>query len=127
MTDSDSILIAANIHKSYGERRILTDISFALKRGEVVGFLGPNGAGKTTTMRILTGYIPADEGAVHIDGQDLATASERAKSRLGYLPETPPLYGEMTGREYLTFAARIKGMPEGEIPAAVDRALAAAL
>jgi ABC-2 type transport system ATP-binding protein len=90
------------------------DVSFRVERGEILGFLGPNGAGKTTTMRILTGYMPASEGKALIAGYDVFTQPLEAKRRTGYLPEMPPLYPDMTVREYLDFVARIKGVPAKE-------------
>jgi ABC-2 type transport system ATP-binding protein len=89
-------------------------VSFRVERGEILGFLGPNGAGKTTTMRILTGYMPATEGKAVVAGFDVFSSPLDAKRRTGYLPETPPLYPDMTVREYLDFVARIKGVPSGE-------------
>jgi ABC-2 type transport system ATP-binding protein len=90
------------------------DVSFRVERGEILGFLGPNGAGKTTTMRILTGYMPATEGRATVAGYDIFDKPIEAKRRIGYLPETPPLYPDMTVREYLDFVARIKGVPPKE-------------
>jgi ABC-2 type transport system ATP-binding protein len=90
------------------------DVSFKVEPGEILGFLGPNGAGKTTTMRILTGYMPPTEGRATVAGYDVFTHPIDAKRRTGYLPETPPLYPDMTVREYLDFVARIKGIPSGE-------------
>jgi ABC-2 type transport system ATP-binding protein len=89
-------------------------VSFRVERGEILGFLGPNGAGKTTTMRILTGYMPATEGRALVAGFDVFTHPIEAKQRTGYLPEVPPLYPDMTVREYLDFVARIKGVPPAE-------------
>jgi ABC-2 type transport system ATP-binding protein len=90
------------------------DVSFRVEKGEILGFLGPNGAGKTTTMRILTGYMPATEGKALVAGFDVFTHPLDAKRRTGYLPETPPLYPDMTVREYLDFVSRIKAVPPGE-------------
>jgi ABC-2 type transport system ATP-binding protein len=90
------------------------DVSFRVEKGEILGFLGPNGAGKTTTMRILTGYMPASEGKAFVAGFDVFTNPLDAKRRTGYLPEAPPLYPDMTVREYLDFVARIKGVAPGE-------------
>jgi ABC-2 type transport system ATP-binding protein len=90
------------------------DVSFRVEPGEILGFLGPNGAGKTTTMRILTGYMPASEGKAIVAGFDVFANPLDAKRRTGYLPEAPPLYPDMTVREYLDFVARIKGVPPGE-------------
>jgi len=90
------------------------DVSFRVDKGEILGFLGPNGAGKTTTMRILTGYMPPTDGKATVAGFDVFTHPIEAKRRTGYLPETPPLYPDMTVREYLDFAAKIKGVPPKE-------------
>src|SRR5574339_641877 len=100
--------------KDYGARRALQNITFDANQGEIVGFLGPNGAGKTTTMRILTGYMPPTDGRATVAGYDVFTHPVEAKRRTGYLPETPPLYPDMTVREYLDFVARIKGVTPKE-------------
>ena len=109
-----------HLTKRYGPVTAVDDISFRVERGEILGFLGPNGAGKTTTMRILTGYMPATEGKAIVAGFDVFEQPLEAKRRTGYLPETPPLYPEMTVREYLAFVAKIKGVPRGERKARVD-------
>ena len=103
-----------HITKRYGRVTAVDDVSFKVERGEILGFLGPNGAGKTTTMRILTGYMPATEGRAVVAGFDVFTDPIEAKRRTGYLPETPPLYPDMTVREYLDFVSRIKGVPSAE-------------
>jgi len=90
------------------------DVSFKAERGEILGFLGPNGAGKTTTMRVLTGYMPATDGKAIVAGYDVLEQPVEAKRRTGYLPETPPLYPDMTVWDYLAFCARIKGVPKSE-------------
>ena len=90
------------------------DVSFRVEKGEILGFLGPNGAGKTTTMRVLTGYMPASEGKALVAGYDVFSEPIEAKRRTGYLPETPPLYPDMTVRDYLMFVSRIKGVPRSE-------------
>ena len=100
-----------HITKRYGRVTAVDDVSFKVERGEILGFLGPNGAGKTTTMRILTGYMPPTDGKATVAGYDVFTHPLEAKSRTGYLPETPPLYPDMTVREYLDFVAKIKGVP----------------
>jgi len=97
-----------HLTKRYGRVTAVDDLTFKVERGEILGFLGPNGAGKTTTMRILTGYMPATEGHATVAGFDVFDQPIEAKRRTGYLPETPPLYPEMTVREYLQFVARIK-------------------
>ena len=103
-----------HITKRYGTVTAVDDVSFRVERGEILGFLGPNGAGKTTTMRILTGYMPPTEGRAMVAGYDVFSQPIDAKRRTGYLPETPPLYPDMTVREYLDFVARIKGVPSSE-------------
>jgi ABC-2 type transport system ATP-binding protein len=113
--------------KFYGGFAAIEDVSFSAERGQVLGFLGPNGAGKTTTMRILTGYMPASSGTARIAGFDVFEESREVRKRIGYLPETPPVYREMTPRSYLDFVARIKGVPKRERPAAIERALAATM
>ena len=103
-----------HLTKRYGRVTAVDDVSFRVERGEILGFLGPNGAGKTTTMRILTGYMPATDGRATLAGYDIFDKPIEAKRRIGYLPETPPLYPDMTVREYLDFVARIKGVPTKE-------------
>ncbi|MEZ5418928.1 MAG: ABC transporter ATP-binding protein [Vicinamibacterales bacterium] len=104
-----------HLSKRYGPFTAVDDVSFSVGAGEILGFLGPNGAGKTTTMRIITGYMPATEGAVSVAGYDVFAQPVEAKKRTGYLPETPPLYPDMTVRDYVTFVARIKGVPSREV------------
>ena len=99
-----------NLTKYYGSFPALRDVSFNVERGEILGFLGPNGAGKTTTMRIITGYIPPTSGTVRVAGFDVSKKSMDARKHLGYLPETVPLYAELTPWEYLDFKGRISGM-----------------
>ena len=103
-----------HLTKRYGPVTAVDDVSFRVERGEILGFLGPNGAGKTTTMRILTGYMPATEGKAIVAGFDVFDQPIEAKRRTGYLPETPPLYPDMSVLEYLQFVAKIKGVPSGE-------------
>lgn len=100
--------------KDYGARRALNNISFDANQGEVVGFLGPNGAGKTTTMRILTGYMPPTDGTVTVAGYDVVEESLEVRKRVGYLPETVPLYNEMTAFEYLKFMGDLRHIPNTE-------------
>lgn len=99
-----------HLSKRYGPVKAVDDVSFRAEAGEILGFLGPNGAGKTTTMRIITGYMPATEGKASVAGFDVFDHPLEAKKRTGYLPETPPLYPDMTVREYLNFVAKIKGI-----------------
>ena len=100
-----------HLTKRYGRVTAVDDVSFRVERGEILGFLGPNGAGKTTTMRILTGYMPATDGKALVAGFDVFDQPIEAKRRTGYLPETPPLYPDMSVVEYLEFVAKIKGVP----------------
>ncbi len=103
-----------HVSKRYGRVTAVDDVSFKVERGEILGFLGPNGAGKTTTMRILTGYMPPSEGRAMVAGFDVFDQPLEAKRRTGYLPETPPLYPDMTVREYLDFVSKIKNVPVKE-------------
>jgi ABC-2 type transport system ATP-binding protein len=107
--------------KKYGEHLAVDDLSFTLEKGQILGFLGPNGAGKSTTMNILTGYISATEGTVMINGHDIFDEPEEAKKCIGYLPELPPLYQDMTVREYLNFVADIKFVKKNEKRKMIDR------
>ena len=111
------------LSKHYGPFTAVDHVSFRVEPGEILGFLGPNGAGKTTTMRIITGYMPASEGTVVVAGYDVFDSPLEAKRRTGYLPETPPLYPDMTVREYLTFVARIKGVARRDTRARVDETM----
>jgi ABC-2 type transport system ATP-binding protein len=110
-----------NLTKRYRDRIAIDGLNFSVNEGEILGFLGPNGAGKTTTMRILTGFLPASEGTAKIAGFDVFEQPMEVKRRLGYLPETPPLYPEMTVRGYLKFVARLKGVPGRKLESEVDR------
>ena len=103
-----------NLVKRYGNHLAVDHLNFTIEKGKIYGFLGPNGAGKSTTMNIMTGYLAASEGSVIIDGHDILQEPEEAKRRIGYLPELPPLYMEMTVLEYLEFAAELKKIPEEE-------------
>lgn len=104
--------------KDYGARRALHSITFDANQGEIVGFLGPNGAGKTTTMRILTGYMPPTEGTAIVAGYDVVDESIEVRRRVGYLPETVPLYTDMTAIDYLKFMADLRRIPNSEARAA---------
>jgi ABC-2 type transport system ATP-binding protein len=108
------VIEVQHLTKRYGPVTAVDDVSFTVERGEILGFLGPNGAGKTTTMRVLTGYMPPSEGRAIVAGYDVFDQPIEAKRRTGYLPETPPLYPDMTVRDYLTFVARIKGVPRND-------------
>lgn len=111
--------------KTYGSTPAIHDVTFRVEPGEILGFLGPNGAGKTTTMRILAGYLPATKGKAAIAGFDVHENSLAVRQRIGYLPETPPLYPEMTVEGFLHFVARIKGVSPGDrtqkVTAAIKR------
>jgi ABC-2 type transport system ATP-binding protein len=119
------VIEVQNLTKHYGPVTAVHDVSFKAERGEILGFLGPNGAGKTTTMRIITGYMPPTDGKALVAGYDVLEQPIEAKRRTGYLPETPPLYPDMTVSDYLMFCARIKGVPRGDranrVKATMDR------
>ena len=114
---------ARGLSKRYADIVAVDDVSFTVERGEVVGFLGPNGAGKTTTMRMLTGFLPPTDGGASIAGHDIFGDPLAARRAVGYLPETPPLYPEMSVRGYLTYVARIKDVPRARRRGAVDSAI----
>ncbi len=101
-----------NLNKVYGDHVAVNDLSFTIEKGKIYGFLGPNGAGKSTTMNIITGYLAATDGKVLINGHDIYEEPELAKKYIGYLPELPPLYMDMTPREYLEFVADLKSIPK---------------
>jgi ABC-2 type transport system ATP-binding protein len=111
----------SHLIKSYGELQAVNDVSFKVEKGEILGFLGPNGAGKTTTMRMITGVLPPDQGSIKVAGFDVFEQPMEVKRRIGYLPETPPLYTDMTVRAYLKFVAEIKGISSRLRKAEVDR------
>jgi ABC-2 type transport system ATP-binding protein len=112
-----------HLSRDFSGHPAVNDISFHLQRGEVLGFLGPNGAGKTTTMNMVTGNLAPSAGEVHIAGHDLFGDPRAAKAEIGYLPENPPLYRELTVREYLRFCARINGIPRHKLASAMDAAV----
>ena len=112
-----------NLTKAYGPNVVLQDVSFTLEPGRVYGLLGVNGAGKTTTMQLLTGYLIPTSGEVLIDGMSMAKKPEMLKKKIGYLPEVPPLYPELTVREFLHFQAEIRGIPKKEREAAYRSAV----
>ncbi len=112
---------ATNLTKRYRDRVAIDHLNFKVEAGEILGFLGPNGAGKTTTMRILTGFLPPSEGSAKVDGFDVFENHLEVKRRVGYLPENPPVYGDMTVSAYLKFCARIKQVPGARIHDEVDR------
>lgn len=112
-----------HLTKLYGDLTAVSDVSFNVASGQILGFLGPNGSGKTTTMRIITGFLPATAGTVKVSGFDIFEDSFEVRKRIGYLPETPPLYNDMTVAAYLRFVARLKSMPRTQIADALERAL----
>lgn len=109
-----------HLTKVYNGRKAVDDISFRVEKGEILGFLGPNGAGKTTTMRVLTCYMPATDGTARVGGYDVFEESLEVRKRIGYLPENPPLYHEMTVYSYLDFVAKIKGTPPAKRKSHID-------
>ena len=109
--------------KRYGDYSAVDEVSFSASQGDIVGFLGPNGAGKTTTIRMLVTYLAPSRGSAKIAGYDIVKQADQVRRNIGYLPETPPLYGEMTISEYLTFVARIKGIPARQIKEKVSYAI----
>jgi ABC-2 type transport system ATP-binding protein len=112
-----------DLTKRYGDLVAVNGVSFTAQKGEILGFLGPNGAGKTTTMRIITGFLPATGGTVKVAGFDIFDDSHEVRKRIGYLPESPPLYNDMTVTTYLEFVGRIKGIARGRLAAATDQVL----
>ncbi len=121
MTDTapETTLVARNLTRSFGNRPVIQDVSLKLARGEVLGLLGHNGAGKSTTLQMLTGCLLPDSGSIEICGIDLLRQPALAKAQIGYLPETPPLYRELSVDDYLIFAARLRGMKPGAAAAAL--------
>lgn len=110
-----------NLSKKFANVQAVKDISFKVEKGKIWGFLGPNGAGKTTTMRILTGYLPPNQGQAKINGIDVSTNPKSIKRMVGYLPEVVPVYGELTVREYLRFVAELYSIEKNKINFAIDR------
>lgn len=114
----------SHLTKRYGKHCAVDDLNFTVETGAIYGFLGPNGAGKSTTMNIITGCLAATEGSVTIDGHDIFDEPTEAKKRIGYLPEMPPLYTDMTPEEYLVFVARAKGVPSAKLEEQLKRVVA---
>ena len=108
------------VTKKYGSRSAVEDLSFSVEKGEVVGFLGPNGAGKTTTMKMITGYMSPTFGSVKIDGEDVFLNPLKTKKKIGYLPEIPPVYGDMYVEKYLHYVAGLKQIPKKEVKSQVE-------
>jgi ABC-2 type transport system ATP-binding protein len=117
------MLEVQDVSKIYGTRTVVDHVSFAVPKGDILGFLGPNGAGKTTTMRIITGYVPPTSGTARVAGFDVQEQPLEVKRRIGYLPEHPPLYREMLVRPYLEFVAAIRGVPRKQVKPRVERAI----
>ena len=112
-----------DLSKTYGDRPAIRGLSFTVQKGEVVGFLGPNGAGKSTTMKIITGYMAPSSGEVKVAGFDVFEDPIEVKRRIGYLPETPPVYLDMYVRDYLRFVANLKGVPRDRVTSMVNSSL----
>ena len=112
-----------NLCKDYGPHQAIQDLTFTIKKGDVVGFLGPNGAGKSTTMKIITGFMAPSRGTASIAGFDVFENPIEVKKRIGYLPETPPLYTDMYVKDYLTYVARLKSVPKEKVQKLVNRAI----
>lgn len=113
----------SNLTKKYGKHEAVKDLSFHVEKGQIYGFLGPNGAGKSTTMNVITGYLCATEGTVTVNGYDTFKEPEKAKAQIGYLPELPPLYPDMTVTEYLKFVAELKKIAKSERKTMIDEAM----
>jgi len=120
------LITVENLTKRYANKTAIEGMSFQVEKGEILGLLGPNGAGKTTTMRIITGYMPASSGTVRVDGYEVFENPIDVRRRIGYLPENPPLYLEMTVTGYLRFVAKIKGVPKQNLDNEVARVMARA-
>ena len=117
------VIEVSGLTKRYGKNTAVDHLSFRVKKGQIYGFLGPNGAGKTTTMNMLTGYLAPTEGQIRIDGHDISEEPVEARRRIGYLPEIPPLYLDMTPLEYLRFAAELKGVAKEKRESEVERVM----
>lgn len=118
-----TLIQVENLVKKYGNHVAVNNLSFTIEKGKIYGFLGPNGAGKSTTMNMITGYMGATGGTIKIDGIDIVKSPEKAKKNIGYLPEIPPLYTDMTVKEYLTFAAELKGLKKTEKKENVEKVM----
>jgi ABC-2 type transport system ATP-binding protein len=117
------LITVENLTKRYANKTAIDSVSFQVEKGEILGFLGPNGAGKTSTMRVITGFMPASDGTVRLDGFDVFEKPIEVRRRIGYLPENPPLYLEMSVAGYLRFVAKIKGVPKDKIAPEVKRVM----
>jgi len=121
-TLSATLIKATGINRYYGDTQAVKDLSFELNSGDILGFLGPNGAGKSTSMQILSGTLAPDSGSIEINGIDLIEQPTQAKQQLGYLPEQPPLYKELTVNEYLSYTASLRGIKKEQQSSAIDTA-----
>ncbi len=122
-SEGHPVIKVKNLSRFYGNFQALSGLDFTVNKGDIVAFLGPNGAGKTTTMRIITGFLAPSTGEVLIGGMDIFEEPSKVKAMIGYLPEIPPLYPELTVREYLSFVARIKGLPGRGIPGRIEEVM----
>src|SRR5579885_3357666 len=122
--DNEILIEAQALSRRYGPTMAVSELNLTLRKGDILGLLGPNGAGKTTTMKMLAGCLAPTSGAVKIKGISLAEEPKLAKAHLGYLPEQPPLYPELTVNEYLRYCAGLHGVPRAELEDAVARAVA---
>ncbi|MES2965525.1 MAG: ABC transporter ATP-binding protein [Bdellovibrionota bacterium] len=120
---ADATIEVQALTKNYGPHRAIDDLNFTINKGEVVGFLGPNGAGKTTTMKIITGFMAPSSGSVKVAGFDVFEDPLEVKKRIGYLPETPPVYGDMSVESYLKFVAKLKGVANDRIHDLVEMSI----
>src|SRR6201997_2321272 len=118
-----SMITVKDLTKRYARNTAVDHISFEVQKGQIVGFLGPNGAGKTTTMRVLTCFLPPTSGTATVAGFDVLEQPFEVKKRIGYLPETPPVYPEMEVKEYVTFVGKLKGVPKADLAARVDQVI----
>ena len=118
--ENEILISAKELSRSYGQQHAIENVSFNIHRGEILGFLGPNGAGKSTTMQIICGVLAANHGSVSIAGHDINESPEQAKAHIGFLPEQPPLYDDLTVDEFLTYAGKLRGIDKSAIDEAVD-------
>ena len=121
---TNTLISAQNLHRAYAGMPAVQNLSFELQQGDILGFLGPNGAGKSTTMQMLAGVLAPSAGRILINGVDLLDQPQAAKKQIGYLPEVPPLYGELNVDEYLLYAARLRGLPHKSLTGALNEAKA---
>jgi gliding motility-associated transport system ATP-binding protein len=117
--ESEILISVQELSRFYGQQRAIENVSFNVHRGEILGFLGPNGAGKSTTMQIISGVVAANHGSVSIAGHDIQSAPRQAKQHIGFLPEQPPLYNDLTIDEYLNYAAKLRGINKVDIDEAI--------